>query len=68
MKSITPVILVVFAASAVMGRPIAKEFNQKDSIVEFGNVMDISEDEFRQKQLLCEIGFCTSNCPENCGL
>ncbi|KAI8384964.1 uncharacterized protein BYT42DRAFT_612622 [Radiomyces spectabilis] len=82
MKVFTPVIFVVFAASAVMAGPIAKEGNEKVSnnlecsidnlsncktTAEIANVMGISEAEVRQKQGSCNIGLCIPLlCQENC--
>ncbi|KAI8384736.1 uncharacterized protein BYT42DRAFT_612415 [Radiomyces spectabilis] len=74
MKFFTPVIFVVFAASAVMGGgPLAKEANEKASnnlecsvdnlsnckiTADIAYIMGISEDEVRQKQLGCDWGAC----------
>ncbi|KAI8384735.1 uncharacterized protein BYT42DRAFT_612414 [Radiomyces spectabilis] len=67
MKFFTPIIFVVFAASAVMARSIAKEVDEKASTTETATVMGISEAEVRQKQAGCDVGICHPfYCPQNC--
>ncbi|KAI8384704.1 uncharacterized protein BYT42DRAFT_643481 [Radiomyces spectabilis] len=67
MKSFTPIIFAVFAASTVMAGSIAKEVNEKASTAEIANAMGISEDEVRQKQIECSFGACNPLwCPRNC--
>ncbi|KAI8384845.1 uncharacterized protein BYT42DRAFT_612515 [Radiomyces spectabilis] len=81
MKSFTTIIFVVFAASAVMAGPIAKDANEKPSNnlecsidnllncktdAELANAMGIWEHEVREKQDPCSVGRCHPACLYNC--